>query len=66
MMRRSLARQRLVAVFLTAALLFNYPLLSLFDRPEAVFGLPILYVFMFAVWGAVIAVIAWTVERGMR
>lgn len=66
MMRRGLARQRLVAVFLTAALLFNYPLLSLFDRPEAVFGLPMLYVFMFAVWGAVIAVIAWTVERGMR
>jgi hypothetical protein len=66
MMRRGLARQRLVAVFLTAALLFNYPLLSLFDRPEAVFGLPMLYVFMFTVWGAVIAVIAWTVERGMR
>lgn len=66
MMRRGLARQRLVAVFLTAALLFNYPLLSLFDRPEAIFGLPMLYVFMFAVWGAVIAVIAWTVERGMR
>lgn len=66
MMRRGLARQRLVAVFLTAALLFNYPLLSLFDRPVAIFGLPMLYVFMFAVWGAVIAVIAWTVERGMR
>ncbi|MGL1835079.1 hypothetical protein ACKVEX_15930 [Rhodocyclaceae bacterium SMB388] len=65
-MRRGLARQRLVAVFLTAALLFNYPLLSLFDRPEAVFGFPMVYVFMFAVWGAVIAVIAWTVERGMR
>lgn len=66
MMRRGLARQRLVAVFIAAALLFNYPILSLFDRPEAIFGLPILYVFMFAVWGVVIAVIAWIVERGIR
>ncbi len=66
MMRRGLARQRLVAVFIAAALLFNYPILSLFDRPEAIFGLPVLYVFMFVVWGVVIAVIAWIVERGIR
>lgn len=66
MMRKGLASQRLVAVFLTAVLLFNYPVLSLFDRPEPLFGLPILYVFMFVVWAAVIAVIAWIVERGGR
>jgi hypothetical protein len=66
MMRRGLARQRLVAVFLTAALLFNYPVLFLFDRPEAFLGLPIFYVYIFVVWGAVIAVIAWIVERGIR
>lgn len=65
-MRKGLASQRLVAVFLTAVLLFNYPVLSLFDRPEPLFGLPILYVFMFVVWAAVIAVIAWIVERGGR
>ena len=66
MMRRGLARQRLVAVFLTAALLFNYPVLSLFDRPVAFFGLPLLYVYMFVVWGVVIAFIAWIVERSIR
>lgn len=66
MMRKGLARQRLVAVFLTAALLFNYPVLLLFDRPEAFLGLPILFVYIFVVWGVVIAVIVWIVERGIR
>jgi hypothetical protein len=28
-------------------------------------GIPILYLFMFAVWAAVIAAITWIVERGM-
>jgi len=65
-MRKGLAGQRLVAVFLCAALLFNYPVLSLFDRPVPVLGLPLLHVFLFVVWGAVIAVIAWIVERGAR
>ncbi len=64
-MRTGLARQRLVAVFLAAAFLFNYPVLSLFDRPESLLGLPTLYLFIFAVWAAVIAAIAWIVERGI-
>jgi hypothetical protein len=65
MMRTGLARQRLVAVFLAAVLLLNYPVLSLFDLPQSFMGIPILYLFMFAVWAAVIAAITWIVERGM-
>ncbi|HRQ59085.1 MAG TPA: hypothetical protein PLN31_16845 [Azoarcus taiwanensis] len=62
-MRRGLARQRLVALFFAAAFLFNYPLLSLFDRSEQVFGLPVLFVYIFGAWASVIALIAWTVGR---
>lgn len=65
MMRTGLARQRLVAVFLAAVLLLNYPVLSLFDLPQSIMGIPVLYLFMFAVWAAVIAAITWIVERGM-
>lgn len=65
MMRTGLARQRLVAVFLAAVLLLNYPVLSLFDLPQSAMGIPILYLYMFAVWAAVIAAITWIVERGM-
>ncbi|MBI1906898.1 MAG: hypothetical protein HYS20_11800 [Rhodocyclales bacterium] len=66
MMHTGLATQRLVAVFLVAVLLFNYPIVSLFDRPEPLAGLPMLYVTIFAIWGAVIAAMAWIVERGSR
>lgn len=62
-MRRGLAGQRLVAVFLTGVLVFNYPVLSLFDRAEAFFGLPLLHVFVFAAWAALIGATAWIVER---
>lgn len=65
-MRRGLARQRLVALFLAAALLFNYPLLSLFDRPEYVFGMPVLFVYAFAAWAFVIGMIAWIIGRPNR
>lgn len=62
-MRNGLARQRLVAVFLTGALLFNYPVLSLFDRGESWFGLPPLWLFLFAAWAALLVAVAWIVER---
>ncbi|THF65545.1 hypothetical protein E6C76_08160 [Pseudothauera nasutitermitis] len=65
-MRKGLAGQRLVTVFLAGMLLFNYPVLSLFDRLELAFGFPLLYVYVFAVWAALIALVAWIVERGAR
>ncbi len=66
MMRKGLAGQRLVAVFIAGVLLFNYPLLSLFDRPLRVFGLPLLHVYLFLCWGGLIALVAWIAERGVR
>lgn len=65
-MRKGLAAQRLVAVFLTGALLFNYPVLSLFDHPDPWFGMPMLWLFLFASWAALLVVVAWIVERGVR
>lgn len=62
-MRKDLAGQRLIAVCLAATLLFNFPLLSLFDVPAEIMGVPLLYVYLFATWAAVIAAITWVVER---
>lgn len=63
-MRPGLAQQRLVAVFLVATLLFVSPVVSIFDRAELVFGVPLIYLFLFAAWAVVIAAITWIVERG--
>jgi len=63
-MRKTLARQRLVAMTCLVAVLFNAPVLWLVDSSLTLLGLPALYVYMFGVWSAFIAVIAWIVERG--
>ncbi|QID18900.1 hypothetical protein G3580_15475 [Nitrogeniibacter mangrovi] len=63
-MRKALARQRLIAGTLLAALLFNAPLLWLVDVEATVLGVPALYAYLFAVWGGFIAFLAWVVERG--
>ncbi len=63
MNRRLLTGERLVAVFLAGFVLFNYPLLSLFDRGVAVFGIPLLYAYVFVAWAGLIALMAWIIER---
>ena len=55
--------QRLIALFLLGNLLFNYPLLALFNRPESVEGIPVLYLYIFAAWLLLIALLAAVVEK---
>ena len=55
--------QAFVALCLLGTLLFNYPFLALFNRPAFVLGIPIFYAYLFVVWAALIALMAWLVER---
>jgi hypothetical protein len=55
--------QRLVGVFLLGTLLFNFPLLALFNRAASVFGVPLLYAYIFVSWALVIGLLALVVER---
>ena len=66
MQRRILAGDRLIAAFLAGCVLFNYPLLAVFDRPTEVFNIPLLYVSIFIAWAFVIALMAWAVERRLK
>ncbi len=61
--RPSVKGQRLVALFLLGFLLFNYPLLTLFAGPTRAWGIPLLYVYVFAVWAALIALMVLVVEK---
>ena len=63
MIRPSIKGPRLVALFLLGLLLLNYPLLNLFARNEEIFGVPLLYAYVFAVWAAFIALMALVVEK---
>jgi hypothetical protein len=56
--------QRLAAIFALGVLLFNYPMLAVFDRPLMVLGVPLLYAYLFAAWALLIGLAAWSVRRG--
>ena len=57
---------RLIALFLFALVAFNPPLLRVFGAGDTLFGLPLLYVYVLGAWGAVIALSAYLLERGVR
>jgi hypothetical protein len=54
---------RLVALCMLGCLLFNYPILALFNRPDTFFGIPALYAWIFGAWTVLIVLMAHAVER---
>ena len=54
--------QRLIALFIFGCLLFNYPVLSLFNVAGEAFGVPVLYAYIFAAWALLVALMAIVVE----
>jgi hypothetical protein len=55
--------QRLVGLCLLGFVLFNYPILALFNLPSSIFGIPVLYAWIFFAWAVLIAAMAWVIER---
>ena len=57
--------ERLVAIFCLGAVLFSPLVIGIFDRGAEVriFGLPVLYFYLFAGWALLIALLASVIER---
>lgn len=51
-------RERLVALVALTVVAFNYPLVALFSHVHLLFGIPLLYLYLFVAWLAVIALVA--------
>ena len=62
MAKSSRSAQQLVGLFLLGCLLFNYPLLVLFNVRASVLGIPVLYAYLFAAWALLIALVAWVIR----
>jgi hypothetical protein len=54
--------QRFTALCALGMLLFNYPILALFNVTGTVFGVPVLYAYIFVVWAVLIALMAMLAE----
>jgi hypothetical protein len=61
-MSARLRNQRLLALFTAGWLLLNFPLLTLWDRPLAVAGIPLLPLALFGGWALLIGAAAWIAE----
>lgn len=53
---------RFIALCMLGLVLFNYPVLALFNVPGTFLGVPVLYAYMFAAWGVLIALMAAVAE----
>ena len=54
MTRDKMNARRLVGLFLLGALIFNFPLLSLFNLPILILGIPAFYLYLFVAWFTII------------
>jgi hypothetical protein len=63
MIRRARTQEQLVALFVLGALLLLPPLLVIFNQPVRVLGVPVLYLYLFVVWIAVIGLTAAIARR---
>ena len=55
--------QRFVALCMLGMVLFNFPMLALFNVPGTLLGVPVLYAYLFIAWAALIALMALVANR---
>jgi hypothetical protein len=55
--------QRFVAVCMLGMVLFNFPILALFNVPATLLGVPVLYAYIFIAWAALVALMALVANR---
>ena len=55
--------QRLVALCMLGCVLFNFPVLAIFNVSGFVLGIPVLYAYIFVAWALLIALMALAVEQ---
>jgi hypothetical protein len=53
------SKDLLVALFALGVVLLSWPLLTIVNGSGAVLGIPLLVLYLFAVWGGIIAVLFW-------
>ncbi len=55
--------QRMIALCMLGCVLFNFPVLALFNVAGTFFGVPVLYAYIFVAWALLIALMAWVAEK---
>jgi hypothetical protein len=61
--KRGARGQRLIGIFLLGLVLFNFPILALFNVGSTVFGIPVLFAYLFLAWAALILLMYLAIDR---
>ena len=64
--RPSASSEGSIVAFLFALLTLNPPVLTIFSVEVFLFGIPLLYLYLFAVWLLIVALVAWIAGGGRR
>ena len=54
---------RFIALCMLGLVLFNFPVLALFNVDATVLGVPLLYAYLFVAWAFLVALMAYVAER---
>jgi hypothetical protein len=54
---------KIIGVFLLFIALFNFPILGLFNKPSRLFGIPLLFVYIFAAWALLVFILYRIIEK---
>lgn len=55
--------QQLIALFCFGCLLVSFPVVAVFNHSAPLAGIPLLVLYLFSVWAALIALAAFLIER---
>ena len=61
--KRGIRGQRLICIFLLGVVLFNFPILALFNVGATLLGIPVLFAYLFLAWAALILLMYLAIER---
>jgi hypothetical protein len=56
-------RELVVAIFLLGATALSWPILTIFNHARAVVGVPLLVLYLFVAWAAMIGAAFWVARR---
>lgn len=65
-MKKEIKAQRLVSISILFGILFSFPVISIFNFPELVAGIPLLYLYIFSVWILLIVVLFLMLKSGNK
>jgi len=63
MKRSGISSERIVGLLILGILMFSPPFILIFDKPVLVAGIPLLFLYLFLAWAALIALMMLVVER---